>query len=505
MGELGAAKEKKGKRPKGQMSLVGQSLGYGLALVSIGLWFNLVGYSEAFQGLGAANTSFEATRYAFYGGRIVVTALFVLLPLRFEKTCGAFSLVMPLVLCFGTLCYAVAFSQTVLSPVALGVVASSALGISYMWIDAMLYVAIARSLDFRYGLAVIALAQVAEQLSGVLASMVVSGPAQIVLCCLCALVPLAVLAMGKGRRAADTSMPLEGAAAHHFLLLVAMAGIAVVALGAVSSVGAWGKVRIDYAPTADALALAQNGLACVVALICTGGALSSSAGKPVSYRYQVAFLVLSCGLLFALCFDGTLVSHSFAAASVLTGVEYFSHILFWVVIVQAIRDLEKPAFFIAGIGMLPYSVFALLWILALDASVYTATILMFLLACALIATACIHPRLLYERGMGTLTRKRDLNEYGIEGEPFIPVERNGIAVLEAVEKRCALLGDQYGLTARETQVLSLLAQGRTKAIICQCLVLSEGTVKTHTAHIFSKMGVRSQQELIALLYDDAKG
>lgn len=505
MGESGSAKERATRRRTDEAGVLGRALGYGAALVSIGLWFNLVGYSEAFQGLGAANTSFETTRYAFYGGRVAVTIAFILLSRWFEKLRNGLSLVMPLVLCFGTLCYAVAFSQTVLSPVALGVGASFALGVSYMWIDAMLYVAIARSLDFRHALAVIALAQVAEQFAGALASMVVSGPAQIVLCCLCALVPLVVLAIWKGRAPAGNSASLEGAAAHHLLLLVAMAGIVVVALGAVSSVGAWGKVRVDYVPTADALALVQNGLACAVALLCTWAALSSSAGKPVSYRYQIAFLVLSCGLLFALCFDSTLVSGNFAAAALLTGIEYFSHILFWVVIVQAIRDLEKPAFLIAGAGMLPYSVFALLWMLALDASVYAATLLMFLLACALIATACIHPRLLYERGMDTLTRKRDLNEYGIKGEPFIPVERNGVAVLEAVEKRCALLGEQYGLTARETQVLTLLAQGRTKAVICKRLVLSEGTVKTHASHIFSKVGVRSQQELIALLYDDAKG
>ena len=32
------------------------------------------------------------------------------------------------------------------------------------------------------------------------------------------------------------------------------------------------------------------------------------------------------------------------------------------------------------------------------------------------------------------------------------------------------------------------------------LVLSEGTVKTHVAHIFAKMGVNSNQDLLDIVY-----
>jgi DNA-binding NarL/FixJ family response regulator len=45
------------------------------------------------------------------------------------------------------------------------------------------------------------------------------------------------------------------------------------------------------------------------------------------------------------------------------------------------------------------------------------------------------------------------------------------------------------LTARETQVLALVGQGRTNADIGRELFISEATVKTHLIRIFTKLGV----------------
>ncbi len=43
------------------------------------------------------------------------------------------------------------------------------------------------------------------------------------------------------------------------------------------------------------------------------------------------------------------------------------------------------------------------------------------------------------------------------------------------------------LTAREREVLSLMAEGRTNAAIAATLVISEGAVEKHVANIFSKL------------------
>lgn len=48
------------------------------------------------------------------------------------------------------------------------------------------------------------------------------------------------------------------------------------------------------------------------------------------------------------------------------------------------------------------------------------------------------------------------------------------------------------LTAREAEVLSLVAEGRSNRDIGRALFLSEATVKSHLVHIFSKLGVGSR-------------
>lgn len=52
------------------------------------------------------------------------------------------------------------------------------------------------------------------------------------------------------------------------------------------------------------------------------------------------------------------------------------------------------------------------------------------------------------------------------------------------------------LTAREDEVLRLLAQGYTNQEIADHLVISVKTVETHRAHILGKLGLRKRAELV---------
>ena len=54
----------------------------------------------------------------------------------------------------------------------------------------------------------------------------------------------------------------------------------------------------------------------------------------------------------------------------------------------------------------------------------------------------------------------------------------------------------FALTPRESEILALLAQGRSIAVIQEKLVVSKNTVKTHVKNIYLKLDVHSQQELI---------
>jgi DNA-binding NarL/FixJ family response regulator len=52
------------------------------------------------------------------------------------------------------------------------------------------------------------------------------------------------------------------------------------------------------------------------------------------------------------------------------------------------------------------------------------------------------------------------------------------------------------LTAKEREVLRLLAAGRSNAEIAGALFVSPATVKTHLAHIYEKLGVRGRYEAL---------
>jgi len=59
----------------------------------------------------------------------------------------------------------------------------------------------------------------------------------------------------------------------------------------------------------------------------------------------------------------------------------------------------------------------------------------------------------------------------------------------------------HGLSAREVEVMSLIAGGQTNGEIAAHLFLAEKTVKNHVRRIYSKLGVGSRPAAIAYWRD----
>lgn len=80
-----------------------------------------------------------------------------------------------------------------------------------------------------------------------------------------------------------------------------------------------------------------------------------------------------------------------------------------------------------------------------------------------------------------------------------PISHMEVSLLAS---RCKEISTRHGLTTRETEVFELLARGRNGRFIQEELVVSYNTVKAHVKHIYTKLGIHTQQELIDLVEDE---
>jgi DNA-binding NarL/FixJ family response regulator len=65
----------------------------------------------------------------------------------------------------------------------------------------------------------------------------------------------------------------------------------------------------------------------------------------------------------------------------------------------------------------------------------------------------------------------------------------------------AARSDEPTLSAREIEILELVARGTTNREAAERLFISEATVKTHLIHIYTKLGVPDRASAVAAAYD----
>ena len=62
-----------------------------------------------------------------------------------------------------------------------------------------------------------------------------------------------------------------------------------------------------------------------------------------------------------------------------------------------------------------------------------------------------------------------------------------------------MCASSFALSPRESEVFALCAKGRDTAYICDELCVSNHTVRSHIYHIYGKMDIHSQQDLITIV------
>ena len=98
----------------------------------------------------------------------------------------------------------------------------------------------------------------------------------------------------------------------------------------------------------------------------------------------------------------------------------------------------------------------------------------------------------------------------VEDEPQQETDSEEIGAAEVDAKirakgrfhaRCEEIADCYLLSRRETEVMFLLAKGHNAAFIQDKLCISKSTAKTHINHIYRKLDIHTQQELLNMVED----
>lgn len=82
------------------------------------------------------------------------------------------------------------------------------------------------------------------------------------------------------------------------------------------------------------------------------------------------------------------------------------------------------------------------------------------------------------------------------GGRYLSPELSGLVLDALLDSERADEDPLEQLTARERQVLQMIAEGRTNARIAKTLVLSPRTIEVHRANLMRKLNIKSQAELV---------
>ena len=227
------------------------------------------------------------------------------------------------------------------------------------------------------------------------------------------------------------------------------------------------------------------------------GALARMADTALPIRFQPALLLILVGLfVVAIQANPTGASLGFLT-DVIQIDELFAHLLFWTVVVTALDVLDVPSYRVIGVAGTVYAGASIAWVVLLSRAAIVDTLLVMLATYAFVVIALCAVWFVPQRGgAGGALGGRDAGDEAPanEDDAAQPLART-------VSDTCLEMAQRYGLSPRETEVFTLLAQGRTRAFIQDELVLSGSTIKTHVSHIYAKMDVHDRQEMMDLIWN----
>lgn len=207
--------------------------------------------------------------------------------------------------------------------------------------------------------------------------------------------------------------------------------------------------------------------------------------RPLGFMtlWRLVLLLLATNFLLNIALPASGLQTLFSGASL-----NFIVLFVWLTLSDVSHHSDLAPSLIFGFGWSCYALpfFLGSWLVALGGFTLESTgYLAFLMyVIALVAVFCLETR---DQSMGLI---------------FADLNRKSRAAPEdfsSIDARCAALGECYGLTAREVEVMQMLCKGRSKAYIAEALYVTENTVEGHAKRLYVKLDVHSRKELQQLV------
>ena len=212
-----------------------------------------------------------------------------------------------------------------------------------------------------------------------------------------------------------------------------------------------------------------------------------------------------------------------AGATLISISNTFAVGLLWFSCYDIARHSSIPSYLILGVGWLAHVLpreigRAGIWILEPHSSEATAITAFVVLLLALAMVLLLNDSIPATRSLFSDFRNRTsddslrtaiVNRFAVQealsshaDDTAIGTAGDGVPTAReasAFDDNLASLSKRYYLTERETEVVGLLAQGRSRVGIGEKLFISENTVRTYVKSVYAKLDIHSKQELLDLL------
>lgn len=484
-----------------------------IGLVLVFVWSAL---SDHVFGLRSALPEFLVVnpRVFFLAGILALSAAFAAKPKLPRAADATLSVLLPFIGATGTACIALASNQNLFPPAMLCITGLLALGVGYCWFVVSYGLLLARTGSIARIVYCLAAALSMEPvvrlaIESTFEHTAISGIAV----CL-PFVSMALLqivrtmveqeeatsgveedALAKERNETageafpDRKTALESKAGKIFILLGATAAL-LATVRTLSPCGTW-DAKFDPAPmtTSPALVLAYA----AGVLLFAWYALVRAETRPALLRFQPAFLLIVLTLFASLVMLFSQGPQSAILYTFMILDDSFAHMLFWASIACTIASTAMPARRVAGLALAVYSALSIIWLFLLgDNDTLEAPVM------AIAITAIYLLTMIVSHTNSSSADQEEAQTPRNEAQEESTALADRIAA--SIEERCVEIASEYKLSPRETEVLVLLAQGRTRVYIQDELVLAENTVKTHIAHIYKKLDVGNRQEMLDLVF-----